>query len=277
MKKERTRVRFRELPREKKRLYIVYIALFTIVLGVMVAQAFNRNYNNVFLCLLTLLLFMMPSFVEKKIRLDVPDTLEVIILLFIFSAEILGEIREFYTTFQYWDIILHTLNGFLMGAIGVSLINILNGSKRFAISLSPVFVALMAFCFSMTVGVVWEFFEFGMDQFFGKDMQKDTFVDVVNTVLLNPEGRNIVVSIPIESVYVNGQQWPGYVDIGLIDTMEDLFVNFIGAVVFSLLGYFYAKGRFRVVEKLLLTRIDDMSGAGASNMVSTSKKTDDGT
>lgn len=277
MKKERTRVRFRELPREKKRLYIVYIALFTIVLRVMVAQAFNRNYNNVFLCLLTLLLFMMPSFVEKKIRLDVPDTLEVIILLFIFSAEILGEIREFYTTFQYWDIILHTLNGFLMGAIGVSLINILNGSKRFAISLSPVFVALMAFCFSMTVGVVWEFFEFGMDQFFGKDMQKDTFVDVVNTVLLNPEGRNIVVSIPIESVYVNGQQWPGYVDIGLIDTMEDLFVNFIGAVVFSLLGYFYAKGRFRVVEKLLLTRIDDMSGAGASNMVSTSKKTDDGT
>ena len=266
MKNKPKRARFRDLPKHKKRLYTIYITLFTIVIGVMIAQAFNRNYNNVFLCLLTLFLFTLPSFVEKKIKLDVPDTLEAVILLFIFSAEILGEIREFYTTFAYWDTILHTLNGFLMGAIGVSLINILNGSKRFAISLSPLFVALVAFCFSMTVGVMWEFFEFGMDRFFGRDMQKDTLVEVVNTVFLNPDGRNIVFSFPIDSVVVNGEQWPGYLDIGLIDTMDDLFVNFIGAVVFSIIGYFYAKGKFRIVEKLLLTKIDGGgSETGMSN------------
>jgi len=259
MKKQR--VKFKDLPKSKKRLYTVYFVLFVIVIGIMVAQVFNRNYSNVFLCLLTLLLFMTPSFIEKRIKLDVPDTLEVLILLFIFSAEILGEIREYYTTFKYWDTLLHTVNGFLMGAIGVSLINILNGSKKFAISLSPFFVALVAFCFSMTIGVLWEFFEYAMDSIFGMDMQKDTFVTTVNTVLLNPEGRNIVVSIPIESVVINGENWPAYVDIGIIDTMADLFVNFIGAAVFSVIGYFYAKnegqGRARIAERLLLSRIEN--------------------
>ena len=256
----RKTVPFRQLPKSRKRLYLLYIVLYLLVIATMVAQFFNQDYHNVFLCLLTLLLFAVPSFLERRIRLDVPDTLEMIALLFIFAAEVLGEIREFYTTFRYWDMLLHTLNGFLMGAIGISLINILNGSKRFAISLSPLFVAIVAFCFSMTVGVLWEFFEYAMDRLFALDMQKDTFVPVINTVLLHPEGRNIVVHIPVESVVVNGEAWPGYVDIGLIDTMGDLFVNLVGAVVFSVIGYFDTKdkgeGRSKVAEKLMLTRIE---------------------
>ena len=142
---------------------------------------------------------------------------------------------------------LHTTNGFLMAAIGFALVDIFNRSERFSMKLSPLFLAIVAFCFSMTVGVLWEFFEFSMDCFFHMDMQKDFFVNAIHTVSLNPEGLNIVEHIPIESLVVNGEDWlelyGGYLDIGLIDTMKDLFVNFVGAVVFSVIGYFYVKTR----------------------------------
>lgn len=222
---------------------IVYLLLRLSVLLVIFDQIRSRDYENIFLCVLTLFLFLVPSFIEKRIHIDIPDTLETIILLFIFAAEILGEIKAYYILFPYWDTLLHTLNGFLAAAIGFSLIDILNKNDKFAISLSPVFVALVAFCFSMTIGVVWEFFEFGMDQFFGTDMQKDTYLTNFQSVLLNPDGINVPVKVNIDSLVVNGDAWGSYIDLGLIDTMMDLLVNFIGATVFSIFGYFYIKHR----------------------------------
>jgi hypothetical protein len=199
------------------------------VVGVLAAQILNGNFENVFLCVLTLVLFTLPSFFERHMKIDVPDTFEAIILLFIFAAEILGEISEYYISVPGWDTMLHTINGFLAAAIGFALIDILNREDKFAISMSPMFVALVAFCFSMTIGVLWEFFEFGMDMLFGMDMQKDTIIN-------------------------------GVVDIGLIDTMKDLLVNFAGAIVFSVGGYFYIKYRGagrsgRFIRRFILTRI----------------------
>jgi len=222
---------------------IVYLVLRLSVILVIIDQIRSRDYENIFLCMLTLILFLVPSFIEKKIHIDIPDTLETIILLFIFSAEILGEIKSYYLLYPYWDTILHTLNGFLAAAIGLSLIDILNKNDKFAITLSPLFVALVAFCFSMTIGVIWELFEFSMDQFLGFDMQKDTYLTAFNSVLLNPSGNNVPVNVSIESLTVNGKAWKAYIDIGLIDTMMDLLVNFIGASVFSTFGYFYIKQR----------------------------------
>ena len=167
-------------------------------------------------------------------------------MIFIFSAEILGEIREYYIMIPMWDTILHTINGFLAAAIGFSMVDLLNRSDRMTFQLSPLFTAIVAFCFSMTIGVVWEFFEFGMDMIFGLDMQKDTVIQAIRSVTLNPDGRNIVSVIdPIRSVVINGKELGigGYLDIGLIDTMKDLIVNFIGAVVFSVFGYVYVKNR----------------------------------
>ncbi len=224
-------------------LFSTYVVLRVLVIAVMILQIFNRDYYDVFLCALTLILFMIPSFVERRLHIDVPNTLEVIILLFIFSAEILGEIQEYYLTYPFWDTMLHTINGFLMAAIGLAMVDILNRSKKFKVRLSPVFVAVVAFCFSMTIGVLWEFFEYGMDCFFHTDMQKDTWVNAISTVTLNPEGKNAAVHLPIESVVVNGEEWPGYLDIGLHDTMKDLLVNFIGAIIFSVIGMFYIMGR----------------------------------
>ena len=231
--------------REHKGKTMVYVVLRVLVVVTLIAEVFNDNWNNVFFCVLTLVLFMIPTFIDKRLHIELPNTLEIIILLFIFAAEILGELNEYYLHYPNWDDMLHTMNGFLAAAIGLSLIDILNRSDRFAIHLSPVFVALVAFCFSMTIGVLWEFFEFGMDYFTHTDMQKDTVLTSISSVLLNPEGRNAAVTLPIESVVVNGQPWNygGYIDIGLYDTMSDLFVNFIGAAVFSVIGIFYIKGR----------------------------------
>jgi hypothetical protein len=226
-----------------KAISVVYFLLRISVILVIFDQINNKNYENIFLCVLTLILFLVPSFIEKRIHIDIPDTLETIILLFIFSAEILGEIKEYYILFPYWDTILHTINGFLAAAIGFSLIDILNKNDKFAISLSPVFVALVAFCFSMTIGVIWEFFEFSMDRCFGFDMQKDTYITVLHSVLLNPDGKNVPMTVNVNSLVVNGETWSSYVDIGLIDTMMDLVVNFIGATVFSIIGYLYIKHR----------------------------------
>lgn len=232
----------------------VYFVLRFLVILVMIRQIFTANWNNVFLCILTLILFLVPVVIDRKFNIRLPNTLETIILLFIFSAEILGEINEFYLHFAHWDTIMHTLNGFLCAAIGFSMIDILNRKEVFHTKLSPIFVALVAFCFSMTVGVLWEFFEFGMDRVFKYDMQKDEILKTIATVELNPSGKNIAVVIDnIEKTIIQSRDNEGnlvlteidggYLDIGISDTMKDLIVNFIGAIVFSILGLLYIKNK----------------------------------
>ena len=224
---------------EKRSVTMVYILLRTSVVLVMLAQIFNHNFENVFLCVLTLILFMLPN------------TLEIIILLFIYAAEILGEIGAYYVTFPYWDTVLHTLNGFLCAAIGFSLLDILNRHNDVRFHLSPLYLAIMSFCFSMTVGVIWEFFECTMDQLFFLDMQKDTVVSAIGSIMLDPTGGNTPIVLKnitdVIVVQADGTQTAlglgGYLDIGLLDTMEDLFVNFIGALTFSIIGYFYVRSR----------------------------------
>lgn len=225
---------------------MVYLVLRLLVIALLIYQLLTGNYENAFLCILTLLLLIIPSFVQVTFKIELPTTLEIIILCFIFAAEILGEINEFYLVFPFWDTVLHTMNGFLAAAIGFSLVDLLNRSEKLVFQLSPLFTAIVAFCFSMSIGVIWEFFEFAMDQFLGFDMQKDTVVQAISSVRLNPEGLNVPIRLDgIQDVVVNGQALGlgGYLDIGLIDTMEDLFVNFVGALIFSTIGYFYVKHR----------------------------------
>ena len=235
----------------KKLVYTVYFVLRLSVVLMLVAQFFNGNFENVLLCVLTLVLFTLPSLFERRLHIDLPDTLEIIILLFIYAAEILGEIQSYYTHYQGWDTMLHTMNGFLCAAIGFALVDILNREEKVSLHLSPFFMAVTAFCFSMTIGVLWEFFEFGMDQWLLFDMQKDTVINTISTVNLDPAGGTAAVAVKgIQEVILvleDGTQMPlglgGYLDVGIIDTMKDLFVNFIGAVVFSTIGYFYVKSR----------------------------------
>lgn len=231
----------------KRAVVAVYWILRLIVIGVMVMTIIHKNYESTFVCVLVLILFMLPRFVERNFRIELPSTLEIIILVFIFAAEILGELKSYFITYPHWDSMLHTTTGFISAAFGFALVDLLNRNKPQHFKLSPVFLALVAFCFSMTVGVLWEFFEFTCDQVMHTDMQKDYVVHEINSVSLNPDGLNTPIHVPIESVIVNGEDWTeeidGYLDIGLIDTMKDLQVNCIGAIAFSVIGFFYVKRR----------------------------------
>ena len=230
----------------------VYLVLRVLVILTLISQFLNGNFENVFFCVLSLVLFVMPTILERQLKIDLPNVLEIVILLFIFSAWILGEVQTYYTIFPYWDTILHTLNGFLCAAIGFSLVDLLNRHERVSLSMSPLFMAIVAFCFSMTVGVLWEFFECAMDQIFQQDMQKDTIVHAISSVMLDPtssQRAQAIRGITDVIVVAGGEEISlglgGYLDIGLLDTMEDLLVNFIGAVTFSIVGYFYVKNRGR--------------------------------
>ena len=252
--------RIKELYRNNKKSSLMwYLALRGLVIAIMILRFIRGDFASVFLCALTLILFLVPFWIDKTFKIEIPNVLEIIIFLFIFSAEILGEIQNFYGIFKHWDTILHTLNGFLCAAIGFSLIDILNNSERFHINLSPAFVALVAFCFSMTIGILWEFFEFGADQIFRYDMQKDRIVQSISTVTLEPEGKNKTVKIDdIERTMIYTNQGVyivdgGYLDLGIIDTMKDLIVNFVGAVIFSIIGYFYIqnRGKYKFAEHFI--------------------------
>ena len=257
MARERKENRFYK----NKTTLTVYLVLRGLIIFILIRAVLRREYQSVFLCSLSLVLMIMPSIISRRLKIVLPDTLEIVILLFIFAAEILGELNSFYVRVPHWDTMLHTINGFLCAAIGFALVDMMNRNDRFTFQLSPLYLAIVSFCFSMTVGVLWEFFEFSGDYFLGMDMQKDTIVTAIHSVNLDPTLTNTVIHVrdiaDVIVVHSDGTQQAlglgGYLDIGIIDTMKDLFVNFIGAVVFSFIGYFYVKkkGQGKVAHRFI--------------------------
>lgn len=223
----------------------VYIVIRLILALLIISGILNGKWENVMTCVLTLGLLMLPLFIDRKLSVALPSVLETIVVLFVFAANVMGELGAFYEKIPIWDSLLHAVNGFICAGVGFGLTDILNRSERVKLSLSPMFVCLFSFCFSMTVGVVWEFFEFGADMLFGKDMQKDTVVTAIHSGLISGKPNVIMHIRNITSTVVNGENLgiDGYLDIGLIDTMKDLLVNFVGAMVFDTAGWFYLKGR----------------------------------
>ena len=235
--------------RQNKKTRLVYSVLRILVILTLVRQIIIHNWEGAGVCALSLVLFLAPSFMEDNFKIVIPPVFEATIYVFIYAAEILGEVNNFYVNIPGWDTWLHTLNGFLCAAIGFSMIDLLNRhSKDF--HLSPFYLAMVAFCFSMTVGVVWEFMECSADIFFGQDSQKDFIVKTFQSVTLGPVGSQIPIAVRnITDTVIHtasGKSYViegGYLDIGLLDTMKDLLVNFIGAFVYSIFGFFYVRQR----------------------------------
>lgn len=232
--------------KENKSTFIVYVILRIIVIAALVISLARGDFESAFFCGISLILFLLPAFCESAFGLELPSALEIIILLFIFSAQILGELGYFYVRVPHWDTMLHTVNGFICGAVGFALVDLLNENKNIKFQLSPIFVSVVAFCFSMTIGILWEFWEFGCDIFLHTDMQKDFVVSELYSIALDPTKTNQTIHLGnITELMINGEKVPveGYIDIGLFDTMKDLIVNFLGAAVFSVIGFFYVKSR----------------------------------
>ena len=236
----------------KRSSLAIYLILRFLVVICMILQIIRGDLNNALLCLLSLVLLFAPLFIQNKYEITLPDSLEISIYLFIFSAEILGEINNFYGIIPHWDTCLHTINGFLATAVGFSLVDLLNKNSK-DINLSPFYLCLVAFCFSMTIGILWEFFEYGGDKLMKFDMQKDTLITNISSVYLNPDNENkpvVVDNIGKTEIFDKDGKLlyvieGGYLDIGLNDTMKDLFVNFIGALVFSFFAYIGLKNNKR--------------------------------
>lgn len=237
--------------KRSKASFVVFLILGLSVIALLIWSLITKNYENSASCVLVLILFTVPSFVERHLHIDIPIPFEIIILVFIYAAQILGEMNSFYIKFPWWDTMLHTINGFLFAAVGFALCDIFNQNDTIKFKLSPLFLSVVAFCFSMTIGVLWEFFEFGTDKLFLFDMQKDTLVTQFSSVYFDTTNSNVmvkVVNIGKTVIYdtignvlqvISG----GYLDIGITDTMQDLFVNLIGAIVFSIFGFLYVKSR----------------------------------
>lgn len=258
-RREASRAELKHKVKTEPGAFWTYIVLRTIVVLILIRSLWARNYENAIICVYVLILYVLPQFVEKRMRIEIPSVLEIIIFVFVFLAEIFGEMESFFLKVTYWDTMLHTTAGFLLAAVGFSLVNLLNESEKVKVQLSPVYLAVVAFCFSMTMGVLWEFFEYGADHLLLLDMQKDTVINQIATVDLDPTLSNtpVVISGITDTILElsDGSTYRlglgGYLDIGIIDTMEDLFVNFLGAVVFSTIAYFETKSTKRPLTTAL--------------------------
>lgn len=247
--------------KEEPAAFWTYVVLRFIVILILIRCILRGDIESAFVCVLVLVIYLLPQFVENRLNIDIPTTLEVIIFVFVFAAEILGELQSYFIKYSNWDTILHTSSGFLCAAVGFSLVGLLNRSDNVKVQLSPGYLAITAFCFSMTIGILWEFIEFSADRLFLLDMQKDTIVNQISSVSLDPTNSNISITVKgIKDVILvtdSGEQalgLGGFLDIGLYDTMEDLFVNFVGAVVFSVAAFFECKSEKRPLTTALTLR-----------------------
>lgn len=247
--------------KHNKTAFIVYSVLRVLVLITLIRSIFTQNYEHAALCLLSLVLFLLPAFASETFKWEIPGLFQCIIYVEIFAGEILGEIGHYFTRVPGWDNILHTTSGFLAAAVGFSTIELLNKNSK-SVKLSPFYLAMVAFCFSMTIGVLWEFFEYSADKLLALDMQKDFVISSFSSVTLDPSGSgNLIKLHDITQTVIttaSGEAYivDGFLDIGIMDTMKDLFVNMIGALIFSVLGYLYEKDHSRKIPDLIIHRLD---------------------
>ena len=172
---------------------------------------YERQWINAFLVIAIMAIILSPAALGRRMRVHIPPEFQVLTIVFVFAALFLGEIQSYYTRIWWWDIALHTSSGLLTGILGFLLVYVLNESEHVDVHMRPRFVALFAFLFAVTAGTLWEIFEFAMDQGFAANMQKSMFGD--------PSG--------------------------LTDTMWDMIVNALGALVISVLGWWYMRQRER--------------------------------
>lgn len=211
---------------------IVYIVVRIIVAPTVSNDIAIRSKSSYTLmlvqCILGIVALHLPDMLEKRIKRDVPSPLVIIYIIFLYCAIYLGEVRNFYYDIANWDDILHTISGAMLGALGFSIVTILNNTEKIPINLSPLFVALFAFCFAVTMGVFWEFYEYSFDGILHLNMQKFMLED----------GTELIGRAALE------------------DTMTDLFVDALGALIVSILGGLSLKYKTKLINMFHFKKLD---------------------
>jgi len=198
--------------KNKNITYWIFVGVRVFSTVLMAVTLYTGHWLGLFNASLTLFVTFLPNILKKQWNITYPGEIWIVTLLFVMAALIFGEIFDFYYKFAAWDTILHTLSGFVIAMVAFIIVKQLNEDMDIRVTLSPFFTALFAVCFSMAIAVVWEIFEYVMDMSFGTNMQKS----------------------------------------GLVDTMEDLIVATIGALIVGLLGYLYLKhGNNNMVGRMI--------------------------
>ena len=223
---------------------LIFIVEFIIGIFLGIKNGSGQSFMNAFISVIGFVLTFIPETVERalKNRVRFSSFLKCAIVLFIFAAEFLGEIKNYYYTISWWDTMLHLMSGVILALIGFMLVNALNKSDRITLQLTPLFVALFAFTFAMASGALWEIFEFAGDRLFHMDMQKYKPIDGVIMQILE-DGSTLIT-------YPPNVGWS--YDAGLIDTMQDIICDFVSAAAVSVLGYITLKARNTVRKRKTL-------------------------
>lgn len=254
---------------------VIYAVLVIAVFSLLIRGLVMKSMSDVFYCALVLFEYAAVWLVFRTPKIRFPAAFKISVAVFIFAAQILAQVFGLMRSIAYWDLILHTTSGFLIAALGVSLISILNKNTEILPKMSSAFILLVAFSFSMMTAVVWEFSESAMDTFMELDTQKDTVIDTVISEMLNPGNDKPAMKVEniTETVIygtVNGEETAvsvkGYLDIGKTDTMEDMFVHFVGTAVFLIFcGLGMKKGGGAFWEAFVPHRLTDEEAAEASS------------
>ena len=234
-----------------------FCLIFVLTLIVFINTIIIGDWVKIGLAGAAMILYFVPDLVSYKLKLHLPVILIITYYLFIFASLILGEVFAFYGPFPFWDIVLHLLSGFVIAGIGLSIVEIMSKGEK-----SKAFTLLFAFCFSITLGVMWECLEFTFDMTLRTDAQKDAHVANISTITMQRDGGNQpvrvndIVNTDIhlasgETITVD----EGYLDIGLMDTMKDILVNTAGATLFCIVGAVYLKKNQKAsLAKLIPTK-----------------------
>lgn len=210
-------------------LFITLVAsvIYTLVRMTCAPEGERAHYRLMFVqCLLGVAVMLLPGWISKKWSVEIPSVMMIFYMIFLYGAIFLGEVRDFYYRVPHWDVILHGFSGFMLGCLSFSFVTLLNRTRRVPVSLSPIFVAVFALCFSLALGVAWEVYEYTFDGLMGLNMQK--FITADGTVL---QGHA-----------------------ALTDTMKDLMVDALGALAASGVGYVSLKYQKGWIEKWLIRK-----------------------
>jgi hypothetical protein len=193
----------------------VYLTLTLVIQAMLVIGlvlfVLRRDWENVFLTALVIALTLVPAFLDRRYRIILPPEFQFMAVLWVFLTLYLGSARDFYYRFWWWDAVLHTGSGFLLGLIGFIALFLLNRTKRIPEGMTPGFVCFFAVTFSVFLGVLWEVFEYVVDRI---------------------------------APHINMQSN----ETGVVDTMHDLIVDTLGAVVIAAMGWAYLKkGRYSFI------------------------------
>lgn len=231
---------------------ITYITFMVLTLASLIQNIYLKNLASIGLCAIALFTLSLPNIIKKIFKLEIPLLLEVLLYIFIYAGIVLGSVYKLYDNFEMWDNILHYTSGILTSLIAYSLIYILGKKNNLSISL----ILIFCFSFSLMTGVIWEFIEFTCDNTIRGDMQKDTIVNSIATTIY--KDRLSIKDIDYTIIYSRGKEYKidnGYLDIGLIDTIKDLFANFLGAITYVILMYYHlAKNKFKFMNNLVIKK-----------------------